>query len=448
MTDLEVLARDAAAWMKSQSSETHAEVFLSSGEDRSLARREGARDGVEASETRGAGVRVVRDGRAGFAAAGGADLAAIQDLYRRALEQLPHAEPDARRALPAALPGGEDPALAATLWDDALFAAPWTEVEARLAEAEAAALAVPKVARVLRAEYSESRGAAVIAGTNGLFSSERGASASLGLVAAAEDGAEVLLGEGYRAERRAAAIDFAAAGREAGLRAGSLIGAKRAKSGKRAVLFEPWVGVEFLELLADLLSAEEVQGGRSLLAGKLGRSVASPLVTLRDDPRRPYGIASSRFDDEGLPTRDKAMIEGGSLKALFHDAATAAREGIAPNGCGYRDSYRGLPGPGASNFFLAPGPLTRDALLAATPDGLLVSEVLGMHMTDPVSGAFSVGVSGVSVEKGRLARPFKGAMLSGSLLDLLARVDAVASDLTFSGSLGAPTFRVSSLDVA
>ncbi|UPT73527.1 MAG: TldD/PmbA family protein [Elusimicrobiota bacterium] len=413
-----------------------------------MSRREGVRDGIEASETSGAGARVCRDGRVGFASVGGADLASIKELYVRALEQLPHVAADPRRALPGPRPAPADAGLGATLWDDSLFSQPWERVEERLAEAEAAARAESRVTGVLRAEYGESRGAVVVAGTSGLFASERGGSASVSLVAAAAAGAETLIGESYRAERRAADLDFAAAGREAGRRAASLLGARRAKAGRRAVLFEPWVGVEFLELLAGLLSADEVQGGRSLLAGKLATAVASPLATLRDDPRRPGGLGSSLFDDEGLPTRDKAMIEKGVLREYFHDAATAARAGAEPNGCAWRGSYSGLPGPGSSNFFLAPGPLSRDALIEGTASGLLVAEVLGMHMVDPVSGAFSVGVSGLAIEKGRLAGPVKGAMMSGTLLDLLARIDGVASDLTFQGSLGAPTFRVSSLDIA
>lgn len=446
--DLKILARDAVAWMKARSSETQGELYLSRGEERALSRREGERDGVEVSENAGAGVRVVRDGRVGFAAAGGADLDTIKILYARAEEQLPHAEPDPRRVLPGPHDHAEDDALAATLWDEALFTAPWDTVEMRLKEAEAAAQAQPSVAKIMRVEYAESRGNVVIAGTSGLFVCSRGGEASVSLVVAAESGAEVQLGEGYRAERRASALDFAAVGREAGQRASSLLGARRAKGGKRSVLFEPWVAGEFLELLAELLSADEVQGGRSLLTGKLGQRIASPLVILRDDPRRPGGLGSSRYDDEGLPTRDKAMIEKGVLREFLHDTSTAAREGMASNGCGYRGSYASLPGPGASNLYLAPGKMTREALIADTQSGLLVAEVLGMHMVDPVSGAFSVGVSGLSIEKGRLARPVKGVMISGSLLDLLSRVDGVASDLTFQGALGAPTFRVSSLDVA
>ncbi|MBI4062217.1 MAG: hypothetical protein HY403_12405, partial [Elusimicrobia bacterium] len=75
--DLESLARDAVAWMKARSSETQAELYLSRGEARALSRRDGERDGVEFSKTAGAGVRVARDGRVGFAAAGGADFGAV-----------------------------------------------------------------------------------------------------------------------------------------------------------------------------------------------------------------------------------------------------------------------------------------------------------------------------------------------------------------------------------
>ena len=149
-----------------------------------------------------------------------------------------------------------------------------------------------------------------------------------------------------------------------------------------------------------------------------------------------------------MPTRDNAMISGGILRGYFHDTASAAREGGSSNGCAFRGSYKNTPSPGASNLYLAPGELTRAGLIAGTREGILVSEVLGMHMVDPISGAFSVGISGLAVEKGSLTHPVKGAMIAGNLLEMLSRVDGVADDLIFYGSVGAPTFRVSALDGA
>jgi PmbA protein len=445
--DLESAAAEAVSWMRGQSAELDAEIYLSRTRDRALARRDGARDGVEIAESLGAGVRVVSGGRVGFASAGGADPATLRALWRRAVEQLPHVEADPCRGLPGPSADAPDAAFAASLWDDTLFSRSWDELEAKLAAAEAAASCGGK-ARVLRSELAESRGEVVVANTRGLLSSERGGSVSVSVSSAAEDGAETQVGEGYRCARRFDALDASAAGQEAARRALAALGAGRARSGRRAVVFEPWVAVEFLELLEGLLSAEEVQGGRSLLAGRMDEKIASSLVTLRDEPRRPGGPASARFDDEGVPTRDKTLVEAGVLRGLLYDSVTAARDKTASNGCGYRDGWSGLPGPGASNFLLCPGTTTRERLISGTRDGLLVLEVLGAHMVDPVSGEFSVGVSGFELERGALARPFKGAMIAGGLLDLLARVDAVADDFLFSGSLGSPTFRVSALDVA
>lgn len=443
--DLRSLALEACAWMTAQSPQTQSETYLSRSSERRLSRRDGAREALETAAELGAGVRVVRGGRVGFASAGGADLETLKGLWRRATEQLPHAEPEKGRQLPAPVADRADPAFAASLWDESLFTRPWKDLDERLIQTEAAARAG---GRVLRAELAETRGEVVVANTRGVLAQEQGGSASIEVSVAAEDGGQTQVGEGFRVARRFADLDCFAAGGEAARRAAAGVGARRVRAGRRTVLFEPWVAAEFLELLADLLSAEEVQGGRSLLAGRLGERVASPLVTLRDDPRRHGGPASAHYDDEGLPTRDKAMIDGGLLREYFHDSATAARASLPSNGCGYRGSWRGLPGPGPSNLYLAPGPLTREALVSDTKDGLLLLEVLGTHMVDPVSGEFSVGVSGYEVEKGALGRPFQGAMVSGNLLEMLARVDAVASDLVHVGSFGSPTFRVAALDVA
>jgi PmbA protein len=444
--DLAALAAEAVAWMKAQDPGLESEVYLSRAQSRALALRGGERDGVETALSLGAGVRVLSGGRAGFASAGAADPETLRGLWRRAFEQLPHSEPDPFRVLPAPQADVEDAAFAASLWDATLMERPWDELESRLREAESEA--ARGGARVLRAEISEVSGATVVANTRGVSARERGGSVDVSVSAAAESGGETQIGEGWRGARFFGALDAAAAGREARARAAAGLGARRTRAGRRAVVFEPWVGAELLELLAEPLSAEEAQSGRSLLAGRLGARAASTLVTVRDDPRLRGGPGSARFDDEGVPTRDKALIERGVLREFLHDAATAARARTVSNGCGYRSDWSGRPGPSPSNLRLEPGALKREALLADTKDGLLVLEVLGAHMVDTVSGEFSIGVSGLELARGAVGRPFNGAMISGNLIDLLSRVDAVADDPVFYGGFGAPTFRVADVDVA
>lgn len=449
MTDLKTLAAESLAWITKKAPGLEAELYLGRGEERGVELREGELDGLSHSSGEGAGLRLLAGERMGFASAGGADLATIQELFRKVSSQLTHLEADPAKAFAAPQPSPADAALSDSLWDETLFTLPFDLVVPRLKEMGALALSVDKrLASVLRAGYGESRGESVIANTRGVFSHERGSSASVGLSALSREEADIQVGSAFQAACRSDVLDFAAVGRDAGRRTAALLGSRKLPGGRRSVVFDPWVAGELLELVAALLCADQVQRGKSLLAGKLGCTVASPAVTFLDDPRRQGGLASALFDDEGCPTSAQAMIEGGVVKEFFYDTYTANKDKRRTNGCAGRGSYKGLPSPGCSNFFMKPGSLSREALIADTKDGILVMDIMGMHMADPISGEFSVGVSGLSIQGGRIGFPVKNAMISGNLVELLGRVDAVGSDLTFYGAMGAPTFRVSEMTVA
>lgn len=448
--DLRSLAAAALDWIRSRGEKgLEAELYLSRGEERGVELRDGKLDGISQSASEGVGLRLSRDGRMAFASAGGLSLSAVQQLYARALPQLPYLEPDAAKTLPEPRRGGEDAELAASLWDDALFREDWGLVLPRLEEMQKAALAFDKrISSVLRVGYGETRGEAVVASTRGVLTFERGGSASVGLSALCEEDGELQVGSSFQSARRKGGLDHAKVAREAAERTVALLGSKKLPGGRRDVLFDPWVSGEFLELISSLLCADQIQRGKSLLAGKLGQKVASDLLTFVDDPCLPGGAGSSLWDDEGLPTSRKVVIEKGVVKEFFYDAYTANKEGRPSNACAGRGSYKGLPGPGSSNFFLAAGATPREELLSGTKDGILVLDVMGMHMADPISGEFSVGVSGLSIKDGRLGHPVKSAMISGNVVELMKSVDAVGDDLTFYGAMGAPTFRVREMNVA
>ena len=450
MEPLRELAERSLEWLRSQGADdVEAELYLSRSQERGVELRAGCLDGVQETSSEGAGLRLLCQGRMGFASAGGIGLETVQALYGKVRLQLPHLEPDPHKALPAAAACAPDGGLAASLWDESLFRRDWDEIVPRLKAMEAEVLARDaRIRSVLRLGYGESRGEVVIASTRGVVTWERASSASVGLSALSAEGGEVQVGSAFQSARKEANLDFGKAAREAAWRTTALLGGRKLEGGRRAVLFDPWVAGEFLDLIAGLLCADQVQRGKSLLAGKLGEKVASGLVTFVDDPRRPGGVASSLYDDEGCPTRPKTMMEAGLLRDYFYDATTAGKDGRRSNASAGRSSYKGLPGPGSSNFYLVGGGMSREDLISDTKDGILVLDVMGMHMVDPISGELSVGVSGLAVRDGRLAHPVKGAMISGNLMELLERIDAVADDLTFYGAMGSPTFRVADLTVA
>jgi PmbA protein len=357
---------------------------------------------------------------------------------------------DPARVLPAAVPASPGPAgLAETLEDPEAFQSSLEDLAPRLDAAAAAARRAHKgVKTVLHAGYSESFSEVAVVSSAGVRAYERGSSAGVGFSMAASAGGEVQVGSGSRAARRASELDWDAAARDAAFRAAVLLGAKKLPGKERDVLFDPWVAGDVLDLLAGPMSAEAVQRGRSLFKGRLGKRVASKQVTLVDDPHRRGGLGSAFFDDEGLPTRRKVMVERGLLREFYYDAYTAARDKTASNASASRGGYRGLPGPSPTNLILEPGKLSRADLIKGTKDGILVFEIMGMHTADPVSGELSVGVSGVAVRRGEVTHGIKGAMLSTNVMALFGAVDAVADDLVSYGSLSAPTFRAAGLQVS
>lgn len=427
-----------------------AELYVCREQDRGIQIKEGHVEVLEESADEGFGLRILKDSRMAFGHGAGLTVDGLKILLPQLLQQLRHVQPDEHRVFAKQTTDQtSDPKIFAETVDQTLFLNPLQNQVAKLKNMEETALRRdPRLTRVLNAAYGESRSEVAIVNTLGLRRHESGTGCSVGLEAVAEKGSQIQVGSASQSSRFYRHLDFDKAAQDAAFRAGSLLDSQKLPTAKRAVVFDPWVAGEFIELIAGALAADQVQRGKSLFRGKIGQSVASGLVDLVDDPRRKFGLASAAFDDEGVPTRRKVMIERGVLKEYFYDLASAHKDGRESNGCCGRPSYKGTGSPSPSNFFMEAGPITRERLLSGTENGVLVLEALGMHTADPVTGEFSVGISGIAIENGRLTHGVRGAMLSGSVLELLAGIDAVADDLTFYGSLAAPTFRVAGMTVA
>lgn len=442
--DLLALAQDIVSEMNSRAG-VEAELFLERRGERRIVRRGGTREDSELRESSGAAVRAFRDGSMGFACASRPDAGVVRALWESAVRQLDSADAAAGRGLPSGSAPAADAELEKTLLDVDRSAS-WDIAEERLLRAESAAEKAG--ARAAHSEISLLRRERVVANTRGVVAASAADEAALEISCCAQGASDAQFADAYRGARTLSALDEEGAGREAALRAVDGVNAAVVRHGRRAVVLEPWIMAEFIDVIANLLSAEEVQQGRSLLSARVGRPVASALVTLRDDARRSAGFASASSDDEGVATADKLMIERGILRDYFYDGSTAAHEKRPSNGCAWRANWMRPPSPGPSNFYLAAGGVSRSDVLADTKNGILVTEILGAHMIDPISGAFSVGVSGREILSGKIGSAFKGAMISGNLLELLEKVDAVADDLRFFGAIGSPTARIRELDIA
>lgn len=446
---LKEFSREAIAWIKNNRLKgVEAEIYVSRSSERGAELREGKLNSIQYDVSEGVGLRVIKDQKLGFACASGISLETVEELYRQALSHIPYLGEDVHKGFPMPPPAQEDLALTKSVFDESLFNEGWDLIAERLKEMEKAAFKDARVSSALRSGYGEMRSEVSIASTLGVLTYEMGSSVSVGTSVIAKDDSGIQVGSSFQSSRFKSALDFERIGRDAALRASCLLGSSKMPSGERSVIFTPVVAVEFLDLISDLLCADQVQRGKSLLAGKMGKKIASPQVSFIDDARLSGGLASSLYDDEGLPTMKKTMVEAGTLREYFYDLYTSRKGGTDSNGSASRGSFKGLPSPSSSNFYLAPGRISSQEIVSETSNGIILIEVMGMHMADLVSGEFSVGVSGLAVERGRVTHAVKNAMISGNILDILQGIDAVGSDLTFYGSSGSPTFRVNSLMVA
>jgi PmbA protein len=228
----------------------------------------------------------------------------------------------------------------------------------------------------------------------------------------------------------------------------SALGARALATGEYPVVLAPRVGVQILDLLAEALSAEAVQMGRSFLAGKQGASIGSRALTIVDDPLLPHGLASAAKDDEGTLRRALTIVDGGVLKNFFYDLRTGARDGVASNGRGHRSSPSAAPKPSATNFYVKAGAMKLDDMLSSAERVFLVRDVMGLHMADRITGEFSLGASGILYEKGRPSHAVRGVTMAGLVSDVLGRVQAVGHDFRWYGSVGCPSLLVQSLSIA
>lgn len=223
------------------------------------------------------------------------------------------------------------------------------------------------------------------------------------------------------------------------------LGAGRLQSGARRVVIRNNAMADLLSTFCGVFSADNAQKGLSLLAGKEGTAIASPAVTLIDDPLMPWGMGSCPFDREGAAAVTKNVIEGGVLRTLLHNRRTAQKAGVATTG-----NAAGAGRVAPSNLYVKPGEATPEALLKRMGDGLLLTEVSGLHAgANPVSGDFSLLARGFEIAGGKPVRAVEQFTVAGNFYALLRDIEAVGRDLRFEGSpIGSPSVMVKALHIA
>lgn len=415
---------EAKRWLLDEARRRGVDLEVVGGVQREL--KINAQDG-KAGETTvstrgGLGLRVVSEGRVGYASTEDLSEGSLAWALSEAIENASLQKP-AGVTLPAGRALGRH-----DLLDEGLSGTVAEKRDMALA-LEADLKRDPRVQSVQYALYAETQAETHVGSTKGVDGSYRSGGAVMVSGMVMREGGSVKQGFQVEAANDFHQLDPGRTALSSLERLGRHLGARPLKTGRRRAVFEPDVVATLLRLLVFALSGKALAEGKSALAGKLGEKVASDLVTLVDDATLPGGLASRPFDSEGTPSRRVVLIERGVLRSFLHNTETAARTGQRTTGHAHR-SYGGTLGVAPTNLILEPGAgVTRG-------DGVLVTDLMGVHAgANPITGDVSVQAMGLETVGGE-TYPVDDFAVSFNLFELLRRVEEVGNDAETRPALG------------
>jgi PmbA protein len=407
--------------------------------------KDGAVDTFKCAAPLGVGLRVLHQGGMGFSFSTSQAPADLERMIDNALVGATAQTPDPCHGFASPQPVPE----LSGLFDPALAEVADRTKVARALDLERMTLAIdPRLRRVRKATYNDSTFFVQIRTSAGVHGGYCGTSVSSSIAVLAEADTDSQMGWDFGFSNFFAGVDIEGVARTAANKALGLLGARKIPTMRCPVVLDHRVATDILEVLAAAFLAENVQKGKSLLAGKVGTMITAPLIRIIDDGLLAGGMATTPFDGEGVPHRRTVLVEHGQLCGYLYDTFWGRKCGAASTGNAVRGGVKGMPGLGVTNFFIENGTATVADLCGGIDRGLLLTDVMGMHTANPISGDFSVGASGFLVEAGELQHPVKEIVVSGNILDLFKNVTAVGNDLRFFGAVGAPSLKIAELDIS
>jgi PmbA protein len=423
MTEMLDLARRIAAMTRDGE---QIEAYVARGRTTSVKVYDGDVESLTSAESFGVGIRVIADKRQGFAHCGTLDESVILETLQEARDNAEFGEPDEFNGV--AEPDGVEP-VEQDLWREELVRFP-TQQKVELAlELERRVKSLDRRVRGVRtAMYGDSIGEGAVANSQGVSGYGRGTVCSVSVSALAEEGDETKIGGGLDVERNPELLDLDKAARDAVERAVRMFGAIKPPSQRLTIVLEPRIAATILGIVGGTLTGERMLKGRTPFAGREGEQIASPVITLVDDPSDAASMGADTYDGEGLACRRNVLIEGGVLRGFLHNSYTGRRSGKGSTGSAVR-GYRSTPSVGYQALAVTPGSAGHDELVAGVDLGLYVQSLTGLHSgVNAVSGDFSVGAEGLMIRDGELAEPVRELTIASTIQRLLLDVEAVGAD--------------------
>jgi len=420
-----------------------AEVMLETGRRLSIEVRNGEMETIQESSSHGAGFRVFRDGKMGFAHSNDLSDTSLNEAIASAVDLSQHMTADEHNILPS------DPGITEVegLYDPDIAGVSMERKIAMATEVEALAMSDSRITKSDGARWVEGDGSVYLANSNGMAKSYRAGMCGYGVTVVAEKGDQKCSGGEFSTRRYfSELVSPEEVAEEAARSAYEMLDPRMVRTQRAAVVFDPDVARSLLGGIIGAINGERVLQGASFLADSVGEKISSDLLTIVDDGTLAKGMGSAPFDGEGVPTQRRTIIDQGVLQGFMYNTMVASRAGVVSTGNASRGGFASLPGIGPHAFYVEAGETDPEEIIRATPNGLSLKGVTGYGI-NPVSGDFSGGAQGFWIENGRLAFPVKGLTIAASADEMLNGIDMLGNDLDLNRTSTAPTFRIREMQI-
>ncbi len=292
--------------------------------------------------------------------------------------------------------------------------------------------------------FSASEGRSLIVNSNGVSIEDKGTGFGLGLSVTIQKDGEIA--SAYNSQSsRFFDLDGEKLASEVCDLAKSSLNTKSVETNDYDVVLDYYAAVGLLQTFIGAFNGENVLRGRSILKDKLGEEIASPALSIIDNPLLEKGMGTAKCDGEGSVSRETALIKDGKLNSFIYDIYNANKAGVETTSNGLRGSYLTTPMIAPTNLEFKFGEMKE---LSEIDNGVLTTSVLGAHTANPISGDFSVEANNAfKIENGEMGDPIKKAMISGNIFEIMKSVEGLDSEIKQYGSYIIPKLLVHDLRV-
>lgn len=403
-------------------------------------------DTFESAETYGLGLRILKEGQLGFSYTSDFNDASLQRCIDSALQTLPYAAKNEYLHFQTAY---SLPEIDLKDYDVNFKNQPSSLFTQKAMELEKAALSQhPCIKHVRGASASATLTETCLANSLGLELNHQKTLSILSLMTVAEGEGEAESAYEFGFSPFVEKLDASSIGQKAAKKAVSYLGGQEGKNYQGPAVLDSSIVADIFDVLAPSFYADHIFKKQSMLIDKQNEKMFSSLLTLNDNPLLFSGAGSFLFDGEGVLGSVKKLLHQGIVQDFLADKEYQERMDLKKAGASHRGSYKKLPHLNYSNLYLEKGELTFEELLKKMGTGVYITELMGMHTANAISGDFSVGAQGFWVENGEIAYPLKQIAVSGNLKKMLNSIECLGSDLRFYFRLGTPSILLSNLDVS